>query len=239
MCDYFILAKPKDSNVVDDQNNDIIILKKNVYVLPLNNIQYYSERGLFEKSLIDMCKLFCQKDQNMLDIGAHSGTYTVSLANYTKHVHSFEPQKMTFYSLCGSIALSGLKNVTCHNCGLGSIEQAGTKKLNVISMDGGGSTLHNVDSAKILEQQDIKVKTLDSFFFTDISFIKIDVEDNELQVLMGGVETIRRCNYPKILFEMNQKNPQLIHFLLSCGYKIVAIHGYHNMFLATTDQKLI
>lgn len=78
----------------------------------------------------------------MLDIGAHSGTYTISLAENCKNVYSFEPQKMTFYSLCGSIALSNIKNVTCINTGLGSEEQVGIQKLNIISLDGGGSTLH-------------------------------------------------------------------------------------------------
>lgn len=93
---------------------------------------------MFEKNLIEWCKQFCKKDQNILDIGAHSGTYTISLADYCKNVYAFEPQKMTFYSLCGSIALSNITNTTCLNYGLGSSEQVGKQILKIISADGGG-----------------------------------------------------------------------------------------------------
>lgn len=39
----------------------------------------------------------------------------------------------------------------------------------------------------------------------NISFIKIDVENNELQVLMSSENTLKRYNYPKILFENERK----------------------------------
>lgn len=234
MCDYFILTKSRESSIINDDNNQIISLKQNVYILPKNNIQYYIDRGLFEKNLIEWCKQFCDKNKNFLDIGAHSGTYSISLANYCKYVYAFEPQKMTFYALCGSIALSDIKNVSCLNYGLGSKEQVGIQKLNIISTDGGGSTLHtNNLNHKIIKQEDIEIRTLDSFEICDIGFIKIDVEDNELQVLLGGIETICKSNYPKILFEMNIENSKLIEFLKGLKYNIISINGYGNMYLAS------
>jgi hypothetical protein len=59
--------------------------------MPKTLMPYYKEYGLYEKYLIDWTKQFCNKNQNMLDIGAHSGTYTVSLADCCKHVYAFEP----------------------------------------------------------------------------------------------------------------------------------------------------
>jgi hypothetical protein len=41
------------------------------------------------------------------------------------------------YFICANI-----KNVTCINFGLGSLEQIGKQTLNIVSLDGGGSTLH-------------------------------------------------------------------------------------------------
>lgn len=49
---------------------------------------------------------------------------------------------MTFYTLCGSVALSNLRNVQCLNFGLGSADQVGKKELKIISDNGGGSTVH-------------------------------------------------------------------------------------------------
>lgn len=168
----------------------------------------------------------------MLDIGAHSGTYTISLAENCKHVYSFEPQKMTYYSLCGSVALSNIKNVTCLNIGLGSEEQVGKQKLNIVSLDGGGSTLHSSSSVNVLETEEIEIRTLDSFNIDNIGFIKIDIEDNEFQALQFSKNTLKKSNYPKILFEMNNENQNLINLLKDMNYNIINITNVRNMFLA-------
>ena len=233
LCSYFILTKPNNLEINCDTQNQIIGLNEKVYILPKNNINYYIDNGLFEKNLIEWCKQFCSKDKNILDIGAHSGTYTISLADYCKHVYSFEPQQMTYYSLCGGIALSNITNVTCINVGLGSEEQVGIKNLNIISLDGGGSTLHNDNNNTILKIEEIEIRTLDSFNIDNIGFIKIDVEDNELQVLMYSQNTLKKSNYPTILFEMNNENINLINFLKSLKYDIIKINNCNNMFLAT------
>lgn len=234
MCDYFILTKPNNLDINQDEKNQIICLTEKVYILPKNNINYYLHNGLFEKNLIEWSRQFCKKDQTMLDIGAHSGTYTVSLAEDCKHVYSFEPQKFTYYSLCGSIALSNIKNVTCLNVGLGSTEQVGKQTLNIVSLDGGGSTLHN-NNNNILQTEEIEVKTLDSYNIDNIGFIKLDVEENEMHVLLGGQNTLERSKYPKILFEMNVENKKLIDFLKGIHYNIICINGYNNMFLAVNQ----
>jgi FkbM family methyltransferase len=232
MTDYFILTKQSNSNVSNDEKNQLIYVKDTVYILPKNNINYYISNGLFEKSLIEWCKQFCKKEQNMLDIGAHSGTYAISLAEYCNKVYAFEPQQMTFYSLCGSVALSNIKNVICLKYGLGTTEQVGKQILNIISLDGGGSTVHNDNQHNILDTEEIEMRTLDSFNIDNISFIKMDVENNELQVLLASENTLKRSNYPKILFEMNQTNTQLLQFLEKLHYNIIQISGYNNMFLA-------
>jgi len=232
MCDYFILTKPSDMGVNDDKKNNIITLSEKTYILPKNNIDYYINHGLFENNLIEWCKQFCEKDKVMLDIGAHSGTYTISLADRCKHIYCFEPQRLTYYSLCGSVALSNMKNVTCYQFGLGSANQCGKQILNIVSLDGGGSTLHNTQNETVLETEEIEIKTLDSLLLENIGFIKMDVEDNELHVLLGSLETLQRSNYPKILFEMNRENNELLGFLKALDYKVVSIDGCYNMFLA-------
>ena len=236
MTDYFILTKQNNTNISDDDNNQIIYIKDKVYILPKNNINYYINNGLFEKGLIEWCKQFCKKDQNILDIGAHSGTYSISLADYCNKVYAFEPQQMTFYSLCGSVVLSNIKNINCLNYGLGTIEQVGKQRLNIISVDGGGSTLHIDNETNVLNTEEIEVRTLDSFNIENICFIKMDVENNELQVLLGSETTLKRSNYPKILFEMNQTNTQLLQFLEKLDYNIIRINGCNNMFLAVNKH---
>jgi FkbM family methyltransferase len=183
--------------------------------------------------LIEWCKQFCNKNKIFLDIGAHSGTYTISLAPYCKQVYSFEPQRLTYYTLCGSVALSNLQNVNCMQYGLGSTEQCGIQTLNIISDDGGGSTIHARDNIK--SKEEIIIKMLDECNISDISLIKMDVEDNEYYVLLGAKETLKRSNYPKIIFELNNMGvgEKTIALLKEYGYKIHSISGYSNMYLAS------
>lgn len=213
------------------------------FLLPKVNLTYYHQHGLFESALMDWAKQFCTKNGLFLDIGAHTGTYALSYADACAHVLAFEPQRMTYYALCGSVALSNKVNVTCVPLALGSPSQMGRAQLNIRSTDGGGSSMCPLPASEVLlGQEDISVTTLDAYFDFEnkqnepICFIKLDVEYNELNVLRGAVNTLRKHNYPTIMFEANQdsqQNTELFQFLeTDLMYKVVPISGCDNMFLA-------
>lgn len=233
---YFILTKPVNRSVADTADDQVVYLGPRLhYILPQVNIDYYAKRGLFESSLIDWCKQFLKPDKSFLDIGAHTGTYALSLAPYCTRVEAFEPQRATYYSLCGSIALSNLTHkVQAHNFGLGSEDQVGAQKLNIVSQDGGGSSLWTSSQHPTLRTEIIEVKTLDSLGLSNIGFVKMDVEDNELSVLKGAQETFRRSGWPTFAFESNRENGDLFDYVRDeMGYTIISISGVLNMFLAT------
>ena len=233
---YIVLTKDERDAIDNNTNNQIFFVNKPmVYLMPSVNHTYYAERGLFENNLIEWCKQFCKPDSLFLDIGAHTGSYAISLASHAERVIAFEPQKMTFYALCGGVALSAATNIECVKIGLGNSDQVGVKTLHIVSNDGGGSTVHAPPSDKLLGSETIEIRTLDSLNIQErISFIKMDVEENELQVLQGGMETIVRSGYPKILFESNsQTNTALFDYLREIlGYQIIKVHGFFNMYLA-------
>ena len=230
---YFILTKIKNTEIANNEENKVMVFdSRDIHILPQSNLEYYIKHGLFENLLIDWCKQYCSQNTTFLDIGAHTGTYSLSLASLSKHVYAFEPQKLTYYALCGGVALSQYKNITCIQKGLGSPEQIGNQLLKIISNDGGGSSLHA--TTNILCEESIEIITLDSLDLNDIGFIKMDVEDNELYVLEGAKETIKKCGYPKIVFESNSDNPKLFDYLRNeFNYNIINIGGYNNMYLAT------
>jgi len=250
---YFILSKAKAlASNNNDTNQFISTISDNMYfILPRNNLKYHIDDGLFESHLIEWSKQYCNQDKIFLDIGAHTGTYAISLSKYSKYVIAFEPQRMTYYALCGSVALSNIENITCLNFGLGSQEQVGITQLNIISPDGGGSSICNNSNNKIIKKENIEIKTLDTLthlqnsytypelpypeLYNNIGFIKMDIEDNELECLKGAKKTLLRNNRPPILFESNINSPiriQLFEYITHLGYKIIPITGIANMFLA-------
>lgn len=231
---YIILSKDDRDAVQDNKKNQFFhINRAPCYFLPAHNHDYYVKHGLFESGLIEWCKQFCNPNSVFLDIGAHTGTYAISLASFAKKVYAFEPQRMTYYALCGGVALSNINNIDCINYGLGSDDQVGTQTLNLVSADGGGSTLQKVQ-CEIIGKERVEVRRLDDMQIQGpISFIKMDIEGNELNAIKGGVETLRRNNYPRILFESNCENVELFKFIQDLGYKIISVSGTFNMFLAT------
>lgn len=232
---YIILSKHNRDPIQHNDNNQIFFINQQItYLLPAINHEYYVKYGLFESSLIEWCKQFCSGNGAFLDIGSHTGTYAISLAPLCKKVYAFEPQKMTYYALCGGVALSGQHNIDCLNCGLGSKDQTGAMVLNIVSPDGGGSTLQEIQGTA-LAKETIRVQQLDDVAIEEpVCFIKMDVENNELHVLRGAVKTLEKHNYPKILFESNCENIDLFNFLRKdLNYNIVNISGVSNMFLAT------
>lgn len=205
------------------------------YILPQNHLNDIRQNGLFEEPLIDWSREFCQKDKNFVDIGAHTGTYALGMAPVSKRVYAFEPQRMTYYGLCGSVSLSFYENVYCYNVALGSPEQVGTADLRIVSVDGGGSTLQTPpEHQQVISTESVEVRTLDSYTLTDVGFIKMDVEGNEPDVIRGGKVTITTNDYPRLLMEANtmEMRDAIADVLSEFEYRTTIIAGYPNMMLA-------
>jgi len=237
---YFFLTKSVLNQTDYNAENQIVHLNpgnRNVFMLPEVNLDCYWKYGLFECQLIEWSKQFCKKEKLFLDIGAHTGTYAISLSMNAREVVAFEPQRSTYYALCGSVVASGLSDkIVCHQYGLGSEEQVGIQTLKIVSNDGGGSSLLPGNDEQVLREENIQVRTLDSFELRNVGFIKMDVENNELNVLRGALDTLRESNYPTILFESNGSNPALFGFLKEAlKYTIIPVRGISNMFLACKE----
>ena len=183
---------------------------------------------------INRCISLCDKNKNFIDIGAKSGEYSINLASDCNLVYSFEPLEMKYNSLCESIELSKLKNIKCFQVELGTSCHCDNKSYSGAE----GDSLHPE------EQEKIKIETLDSFSLDNISFIKIDSENNEYDVLAGAKETLKNSNYPMIIFKLNNRMNDLgllktVNLLIQYGYNTIDVNGYSNMVLASVDHNKI
>lgn len=205
--------------------------------------QWMFSSGLAEKALIDWCaETYGNPEKQFLDIGAHVGSYSWSLASKFAHVHAFEPNREAYNGLCANSLLRGLSaQITTHCVGLSN--NNGRMPYYVRSSDGGGNGFTHLGYDRDADTVNtvLETRTLDSYNFDDIGFMKIDVEGHELFVLEGALETLARNGRPTFLFE--SWNPQrgnvemelrneLFSFIQQIGYKIVPIHGYDEIFIA-------
>jgi FkbM family methyltransferase len=134
---------------------------------------------------------FVGRDSVFLDIGANIGTVSVPMAQKVKEVLAFEPVPENVELLRENIRLNGVPNARVFPLALGSEE--GSVSLQTESGDTG--------SFSVRGEGDTPMVTLDSLH-TNPSFVKMDVEGHELEVLKGARETIERYK-PVIWFEIN------------------------------------
>ena len=196
----------------------------------------------YETPLVEWCKdNFIKPDKDFVDIGAHIGTWSWSIANMT---HVFECNKHVFNCLSANICLKDLSyKINTHNCGLSN--KTGEMIYFKRSIDGGGNGLTKLRSSDDAETDTVKVFRLDDFNLNNIGFIKIDVEGHEKEVLEGALETLKRNNYPTFTFESWESwrdgegscpaiklRKELFENIESIGYEIISISGWDEQFIA-------
>ena len=191
----------------------------------------YFEDGIPEKTLIDWTNSQFN-GITFLDIGAHVGTWSASLADNFERIIAFEPQLDVYNCLCGNIALNALSSkTTCHNVALS--DSYGERALKyTIAGEGGASLVVNGN-----ETERVQIQRLDSYKIKNVSLIKIDVEGAELDVLRGAVQTLIDSNFPPILFkswndERGQRKGELLDLFTELGYTVSSINCFPEMHLA-------
>lgn len=142
----------------------------------------------------------------ILDIGAQSGSFSLAAKFYPNTTwYSFEPDPENYELLIENLKLNLVMNVITSSEALS--KEVGESILNVYSEHRGLNTLGK-KFVKFLDtdviQKKVKTNTIDSLFIDkQIDLIKIDTEGSEYDILLGGINTIKRCK-PKILLEYQE-----------------------------------
>jgi FkbM family methyltransferase len=177
--------------------------------------------GEFSEGETDLFRQLIRPGDLVLDVGANLGAHTIFFARTVGRggrVHAFEPQRMTFQTLCGNVALNSLTNVWCHHAAVADapgdilVPELDSEAAN--NFGGLGLGRHNGGDR-------VPVLTLDSLNLPQCRLIKIDVEGMELPVLKGAQETIRR--FKPVLYVENdrkQHSDALLGFIDGLGYEM-------------------
>lgn len=182
--------------------------------------------------------------KSAIDVGGNVGTYTYFLSRYATHVNTFEPMPNHVWRL----QRLGLANVTVHQVALSNDD--GDAELVVPAGDAaqvdGMGTLERDIVANPGQRVTVKKKRLDEFGFTNVGFVKIDVEGHEEAVLKGGLETLKR-ERPVCLIEIEERHnkgglERIAAMLATLGYTATFLrNGVReplSAFDAAVDQNL-
>lgn len=163
-------------------------------------IKNYLKLGIsWESHIRDRMLKYVKPGSVVLDIGAHIGTHTLSLAQAVGEqeggrVIAFEPQPKIFRELFWNMQLNNVKNVEFYPVAVG--DHLGQIELSPFAESNEGGTGLRGGTGQF-----VPLITIDSLKLDNVSLMKIDVEGLEDQVLIGLHDTILRCK-PVIFIEI-------------------------------------
>ena len=176
--------------------------------------------GKFRKAVAHVSQF-----RTAIDVGAHSGMWSMQMAKKFMTVHAFEPisdHRECFEANMSSLKIDGLMDaeVILHPCALGDHEDRVV--LHTTQGSSGDTMIEKEGSG------DIPLCTMDSFNIANVDFIKLDCEGYELFALKGGEQTIKN-NWPVICVEQKPGRgqrfglPELgaVEYLMALGYECV------------------
>jgi len=240
------------TNTIDDRPEKYALFKNNDLIS-----SYIRSYGAFQPDIMRIClKFMTDKTQNVLDIGANIGSFTIPVAkNITGTVFSFEVQRHIFMQLCTNCFLNRLANVYPIHGFITNKENLNKYSevsiVNYYNSENTGAFSINEEHIKItsnitylpptIEDAFDKIQTIhiDDLNIQNIGFIKIDVEGAELDVLKGMQNTIKQNDFPPLLFECSiheaytDIREKLFQFIQDSGYgSIYPIENIADNFVA-------
>lgn len=181
-----------------------------------------------------------KEGQTVFDIGAHIGAFSYFMHQSVGNngsVYVFEPQSILYKRLLRNKQLLQWNNVTINHLALS--DSTGFVTLYIPSYKGKADTESAttlLSERSVYATETVATETLDNYckqYSLAPGFLKIDVEGNELKVLQGGIETIKKCS-PKIILEVEARH---------CGkeqgyatFKFLTDMGYEGWFTLKTER---
>jgi len=171
------------------------LVSKNKYLYRLANRIVFDHRGennceIETNGEMFVLKKYLTSGDVVFDVGANIGDWTKTVLNIIPDaaVHCFEPCRKTFLTLKDN-NFSG--NVILNNIGLGSKNEE--KDFYTIEADSTINSLYlrnDLLDKKDCQKETIILRSLDDYCTANnidkINFLKIDVEGNEFEVLVGA-----------------------------------------------------
>jgi FkbM family methyltransferase len=161
--------------------------------------------------------------RTVIDIGANNGVTASTFSKNFESVHAFEANPY----LAEKVSLALPPHATLWPIALSN--SCGSAELRIPTSNGvsmaGWASLDRpaVGTESTWDRITVETRTLDSFEFTSVDLIKIDVEGHELSVLSGARDTIERERPLMIVEVWEEHRSSVISLMSSMGFSPVAL----------------
>lgn len=205
--------------------------------IPINKGTGYPNIFITYDSLSVIYNGFCKNEKgSFIDVGANTGQSLLKIKSINKGIHyiGFEPNNTCFEYLQNLVKINSFTDCHLKNFALSDRKQQLLLGKNEAT-DSSASIIKNLRPDYFKDSDLINCISYDELKLTNkISFVKIDVEGAELEVLIGMKEAIKRFQ-PVILCEVldsfsnevldftQSRVDQLCALLNSYGYAIIQI----------------
>lgn len=166
---------------------------------------YYNRLALALEPEMKVLGYLFKKNDLVIDVGGNRGIYAYRLWRLGGRVEVFEPNPACLLVLQAWAA--DKPSVNIHSLALSS--RAGSANLHIPIDDSGvehdaSASIEHAGFAHVRDQQ-VSLRTLDSYGFENVSLIKIDVEGHEYNVIDGAQATLASSR-PALLVEIEQRH---------------------------------
>jgi FkbM family methyltransferase len=177
-------------------------------------------RGAYAPAEFETWRPYIRAGDVVIDVGANFGSHSFAFAEQVGQnglVVAIEPQRDLFWMICGTAALNGTRHLQPVHAACG--REAGSVFVPAADYRA-PNNFGGVELGQETQGLPVKRVKLDSFN-CDPSFVKIDVEGMELDVLEGAVETITRAR-PVLAVEADRedKTPAVVEFLRAHRFRL-------------------
>lgn len=174
--------------------------------------QYFSIIHSIENQIVEYLLRLVQPNSSIVDVGSAFGSFTLPFLASGHPVYSFEVDPKAFHEMMNHIRLNQFRSelVNCYNIGLYDKETTGD----------------------YYDMKRVKFRRLDDVLpdLTNVSFLKIDVEGAELEVMKGGAQLLQH-NEPTLWIECHEifnkgVTQRVLDYVKEIGFKGYTVKEY-------------